>query len=81
MSLQAGAGHASLQVVHPQHSLSNGNVEQCISKRVEENLDFFDQALMHSLRADSSLNAGCFSKCFSPLQQNSGLVLSRGISF
>lgn len=71
MSLQAGAGQARLQVFHPQHCLSNGNAEQCISKRVEENSDFFDQALMHSFSADSSLNAGCFSKYFAPLHQNS----------
>lgn len=72
MSLQAGTGHTRLQVLHLQHCLSNGNVEQCISKRVEENLDFFDQALMHSLNADSSLNAEGFSKYFAPLHQNSG---------
>lgn len=35
----------------PQHHLSNGNVEQCISKRAEENLDFSDQALVHSFSA------------------------------
>lgn len=69
----AGAGQERLQVLHPQHSLSNGNVEQCISKRVEENLVFFDQPLMHSFSADSSINARCFSKYFAPLHHNSGL--------
>lgn len=71
ISLQAGAGQARFQVLHSQHCLSNGNVEKCISKRAEENLDFFVQALIHSFSADSSFNAGCFSKYLPSLDQNS----------
>lgn len=72
MSLRAGAGQARFQLLHPQHCLSNGIVEQCISKRAEENLDFFVEALMHSFSVDSSFNAACFSKYLPSLDQNRG---------
>lgn len=45
------ARQAWLQVFHPQHCLSNENVEQCISKRAEENPDFSDQALVSTYSA------------------------------
>lgn len=72
MSLQAALGQTRFQVLHPQHSLSNGNVEQCITKRAEENLDFFVQVLMYSLSVDTSFNAVCYSKYLPSLDQNSG---------
>lgn len=72
MSLQAGVGQARFQLLHPQHCLSNGNMEQLISKKAEENLDFLVEALMHSFSVDSGFNAGCFSKYLPSLDQNSG---------
>lgn len=76
-------------VLHLQHGHSDGYAEPCLSKRLGGTLDFFDQALMHSLSADRSCNAEHCSRHFAlhqdmavvPSPEGSPLTRSGGISW
>lgn len=69
------AGQARFLEPHPQHGHFGGYAETCLSKRLGETLDFFDQPLMHSLSADSSCNAEHCSRHFA-LHQDMAVVPS-----